>query len=218
MLSRMALPTAYLNTARSVEPLFNALRNAKAPAKFSQRFLEGLDFKSTNDRLFINVFKQLGFLTGDGAPTQRYYEFMDQSQSGRVLAEALEEAYADLFQIRRDAQKMDRVELKGKIKTLTQGQVGDGVVDKMAMTFLALAGQADFDAAQPGGRVTAEGDEEATGQTAPGSQKAQPPLTSDDGLIKLGGFVYNVELHLPESRDPAVYEALFKALKAHLLS
>jgi hypothetical protein len=36
--------------------------------------------------------------------------------------------------------------------------------------------------------------------------------------IRLGGFVYNVELHLPESRDPAVYEALFRALKTHLLS
>jgi len=63
---------------------------------------------------------------------------MDQTQSGRVLAEAVEEAYADLFQIRRDAQNMDRGELKGKIKTLTQGQVSDAVVDKMGMTFLAV--------------------------------------------------------------------------------
>lgn len=60
----MALPTAYLNTARNVEPLFNAIRNAKAPTKFTQRFLESLDFKSTNDRLFINVFKALGLLSG----------------------------------------------------------------------------------------------------------------------------------------------------------
>jgi len=36
--------------------------------------------------------------------------------------------------------------------------------------------------------------------------------------LRLGGLVYYVELHLPESRDPAVYEALFRALKAHLLS
>jgi Family of unknown function (DUF5343) len=75
----MALPTAYLVTVKNVESLFNALRNAKAPPKFTQRFLEELDFKSTNDRLFINVFKSLGLLSSDGAPTPRYFEFMDQS-------------------------------------------------------------------------------------------------------------------------------------------
>ncbi|HEX4009407.1 MAG TPA: DUF5343 domain-containing protein [Solirubrobacteraceae bacterium] len=100
----MALPTAYLVTARNLEGLLNAMRNAKAPAKFTQRFLEELDFKSTNDRLYINVFKALGLVSADGTPTPRYFEFMDQTQSGRVLAEAVEDAYADLFQIRRDAQ------------------------------------------------------------------------------------------------------------------
>jgi hypothetical protein len=77
------------------------MRSAKAPPKFTQRFLEELDFKSTNDRLYINVFKALGLLNTEGEPTPRYFEFMDQTQSGRVLAEAIEDAYADLFQIRR---------------------------------------------------------------------------------------------------------------------
>jgi hypothetical protein len=214
----MALPTAYLVTAKNVEPLLNAVRSAKAPSKFTQRFLEELDFKSTNDRLFINVFKALGLLSSDGTPTRRYFEFMDQTQSGRVLAEAIEETYADLFQIRRDAQKMDRAELKGKIKTLTQGQVSDNVVDKMAMTFIALAEQADWDAPTPA--ITNQ-PPERTGTsddaTPPGHG---PPLTVESAAaaVRLGGFVYNVELHLPESRDPAVYEALFRALKTHLLS
>lgn len=118
----MALPTAYLVTAKNVEALFNAIRSGKAPSKFTQRFLEDLGFKSTNDRLYINMLKALGFLSPDGVPTPRYYEFLDQSQSARVLAEAVEEAYSDLFQLRRDAQRMERAELRGKIKTLTQGE------------------------------------------------------------------------------------------------
>jgi hypothetical protein len=217
----LALPTAYLQTTRNVEPLFNAIRSAKAPDKFTQRFLESLDFKSTNDRLFINVLKAIGFLSADGVPTARYYEFLDQGQSARVLAEALEETYADLFQIRRDAHKMDRAELKGKMKTLTQGQVSDNVVDKMAMTFQALAKFADFNAPAPETK-DAFGREADVG--APDAREEAPPFRSGDlaadaaEAIKLGGFVYNVELHLPESRDPAVYEALFRALKAHLLS
>jgi hypothetical protein len=216
ILINVGLPTAYLTTAKNVEPLLNALRSAKAPPKFTQRFLEGLDFKSTNDRLFINVFKALGLLTSDGVPTNRYFEFMDQSQSGRVLAEALEEAYADLFQIRRDAQNMDRAELRGKIKTLTQGQVSDSVVDKMAMTFMAFAAQADFDAPRPDPNEHPPRETEVPDDDT--ATLGTPPPPPADEPIKLGGFVYNIELHLPDSRDPAVYEALFRALKSHLLS
>lgn len=84
----MALPTAYLTSTKSVEVLFNAIRAAKAPPKFTVRLLEDPGFKSTSERLFINLLKALGFLSPDGAPTPRHFEFLDQSQSGRLLAEA----------------------------------------------------------------------------------------------------------------------------------
>lgn len=120
---------------------------------------------------------------------------------------------------------MTRADLKGKIKTLTQGQVSDGVVDKMAMTFLALAQLADFDA--PGPRELESNQSETTDtsteRSTEGDTETRNPARPADQVasasgIRLGGFVYNVELHLPESRDPAVYEALFRALKSHLLS
>lgn len=219
----MALPTAYLTSGKNVEAVLNAMMQAKAPPKFTQRFLEDLGFKSTADRLFINVFKALGLLSPDGAPTARYYEFLDQSQSGRVLAEAIEEAYADIFQLRRDAQNMERADLKGKFRTLTQGQTGDSVIDKVVMTFQALAKLADFAAPRMHRESVADPTSEQPDETAifeNGGGVARPlapVLTGSDGL-RLGGFIYNIELHLPDSRDPAVYEALFKALKVHLLS
>jgi hypothetical protein len=106
---------------------------------------------------------------------------------------------------------------------LTQGQVSDGVVDKMAMTFLALAEQADWDAPKPDALPTEgnveQAEELATAVTTADSRTTPPALPIDQPTaVRLGGFVYNVELHLPESRDPAVYEALFNALKRHLLS
>lgn len=223
----MALPTAYLTSTKNLEAIFNAMRSAKAPPKFTQRFLEDLGFKSAADRLAINVFKGLGLLSPDGAPTQRYYEFLNQSQSGGVLAQGLEEAYADIYQLHRDAHDLPRAELVGKIKTLTQGQASDAVVAKMASTFTALAKLADFDAA----RTRSSGDEaavESGRDTDPDGEPAEirpggeghgpPPLVAPPGALNLGGLVYNIELHLPDSRDPAVYEALFRALKTHLLS
>ena len=33
----------------------------------------------------------------------------------------------------------------------------------------------------------------------------------------LGGLHYNIQIILPESRDPKVYDALFRSLREHLL-
>ena len=64
----LALPTAYLTTSKNLEAIFNSIQSAKAPSKFTQRFLEDLGFKSTTDRLYINLFESaLGFLSPRGS-------------------------------------------------------------------------------------------------------------------------------------------------------
>ena len=72
--------------------------------------------------MFIGVFKCLGFIDESGPPTQRYFQFLDQTQSGRVLADALKEAYADLFAINVKANDMSAEDIKNKFKTLTLGR------------------------------------------------------------------------------------------------
>src|SRR4051794_31550170 len=164
----MALPTAYLTTTKNLDGILNAIQSAQAPPKFTQAFLEGLGFKSNSDRLIINVLKALGFLTADGVPTERYFRFLDQTQGARVLAEGLQGAYADLYQLNREAHRMDRGELKGKIKTLTQGQVSDSVLNKMAATFEALGKLADFSGAPaPVAPTVAVAEEETTPAEVP---------------------------------------------------
>jgi hypothetical protein len=114
----MALPKAYLTSSKNLAAILNAIQGAKAPQKFTQRFLESLEFKSPADRLIIGVLKALKFLNDDGAPTQRYYSFLDQSQAERVLAEGIREAYDDLFQVNVNAQNLSKAELINKFKTL----------------------------------------------------------------------------------------------------
>jgi hypothetical protein len=89
----MALPTSYLTTQRNLEGILTAIQTAKAPAKFTQTFLAGLGYKSSSDRLVIKMLKTLGFLSEDGVPSQRYFDYLDQSQSRRVMAEGVMEAY-----------------------------------------------------------------------------------------------------------------------------
>src|SRR5688572_23686524 len=93
----MALPTSYLTTTKNLEGILNTIQGAKAPSKFTVSFLESLGFKAKSDRLIVGVLKALGFLNEGGMPTQRYYDFLDQTQGSRILAEAVEAAYSDLF-------------------------------------------------------------------------------------------------------------------------
>lgn len=134
----MALPEQYLLTTKNLDAFFNSLLNAQAPIKFSNKFLEQLEFKSTNDRLFIGVLKFLGFIDGNGVPQERYFKFLDQTQSKQILAEAIKEAYADLFTVNVKANEMSASEVKNKLKTLTQGLKSDTVLGCMANTFTAL--------------------------------------------------------------------------------
>jgi hypothetical protein len=220
----MAVPKAYLTSTKNVKDILTAIQQAQAPKQFSMTFLANLGFKSSADRLFIGVLKTLGFLSANGAPTPRYFEFLDQTQSGRVLAEAMRDAYADLFELNVNANKMSRDEVKNKLKTLTQGQFSDDVLGKMATTFAALAAEADFDAVEPADiPSTEEADQDERKAPPPASlpvPSGRVPVTpaSRTNLGGLGGLVYNIQIQLPESRDPAVYDALFRSLKTHLLN
>lgn len=206
----MAIPTSYLTTTKNLGGILNSIVGAQAPEKFTTRFLESLDYKTSADRLIIGVLKSLGFLADDGRPTQRYFSYLDQTQSEVVMAEAIREAYSDLFQINKSANKMTKSEVVNKFKTLSQGQYSESVLDKMAMTFTALCSHADFEATA----ATKEsgGDTEIQKEDAVTSNRTS---TTQKGLA-IGDLVYNIQLILPESRDPKVYDALFESLKRHL--
>src|SRR3954471_3059746 len=95
----MAIPTSYLTTTKNLAGILNSIVGAQAPERFTTRFLESLDYKAAADRLVIGVLKSLGFLADDGRPTQRYFDYLDQSRSEAVMAQAIREAYSDLFQV-----------------------------------------------------------------------------------------------------------------------
>jgi hypothetical protein len=201
----MALPTSYLTSFKNVRSIMEAIQDAEAPQKFNRKFLEDLGFKGSGDRLIVNVLKALGFLSSDGSPTDRYIRYLDQTEAPKVMAEGLRSAYADLFALKRDAQTLSRAELKSKIKSLRHGKGSDLVISNMASTFLEFAKLADWAEPAPG----KEDDDK--------DELVPPPPVNDDGGVSIAGLSYAIHLQLPESRDQAVYDALFKSLKSHLL-
>lgn len=202
--------TAYLVTTKNAGAFFNAIQGAKAPERFTTKFLKDLDFASSNDRLYIGVLKGLGLLDENGAPTDRYFSFLDHSQSRRVLADAIRDAYDELFTLNRNAQKLSVDDVKGKFKSLTQGQKSENVVTWMANTFKALCDLADWSAPAVPAEQPATNDEKVDTPPPPVPDKT----VSGPRELELH---YNIQLILPESRDQAVYDALFASLRRHLM-
>ena len=134
----MALPDSYTLKPNAVPAYFDAIVDAQPPERFSVKFIENLGFTSTNDRLFIGILKDLGFLNRDGAPQPRYFDFLDRSRSKQVLAEGIREAFADLFAINTRANELGVGEIKNKLRTQYAGKKTNLVISNITNTFRAL--------------------------------------------------------------------------------
>jgi hypothetical protein len=142
----MALSESYTQKYSAISAYFDAMLDAQPPERFSLKFLENLGFTSTNDRLFIAILKDLGFLNRDGAPQPRYFEFLDRSRSKQVVAAGVREAFSDLFALNVKANELGVSEVKNKLRTLFAGKKSDVVIERISSTFKALCEYADFSA------------------------------------------------------------------------
>ena len=135
------------------------------------------------------------------------------------MADAVREAYNDLFQVNTSAQKLSKQDVINKFKTLSQGSISESVLDKMAMTFTALVKLGDFE--NTGSLKTSVDDNIHNSEDAiiDKFHKEDPTVAGikPNGSRSLGGRHYNIQIILPESRDPKVYDALFRSLREHLI-
>jgi Family of unknown function (DUF5343) len=216
----VGLPESYTLKPNSIPAYFDAILDAQPPDRFSLKFLENLGFTSTNDRLFIGILKDLGFLNRDGAPQSRYFEFMDRSRSKQVLAEGIREAFKDLYAVNTRADEMKVEDIRNKLRTLFAGQKTDLVIGNIAKTFRALCDYADFATPLPP-REPAPADSPSEeivttkGDLAAASTISEKPRAAF-GKISVSGLQYHVNIVLPDTRDQAVYDAIFKSLREHL--
>jgi hypothetical protein len=206
----MALPSTYTQEFKKLSDLFDKIRDAQVPGKFTTSLLEDWGFKSKNHRAFIPVLKALGFLKEDGSPTQRYSEYRSHSASKGIMGEALKESYSDIFLIKEKPSATDKSLIEGKFKSYHN--TSDVVAGLMSKTFFALLELADLDSnsvppkKQKGAKQEQdEVEDEKIGNNPKG--KSNPSF----------GLHYNIQIHLPATKDVEVYNAIFKSLKDHLI-
>jgi hypothetical protein len=128
------------------------------------------------------------------------------------MAEALRDAYAELFFIKDPPTEKDKALIEGKFKSVHN--VGDRPAELMARTFLALCKIADFSDAAPLA-VKPRPPEEAPLAMKIETPKDESPSRSEPKVKP--SLHYNIQIHLPATKDVEVYNAIFKSLKEHLL-
>lgn len=207
----MGLTNAYVQGISKIPELFEKIRDGQAPGQFTHQLLKDWGFTSTNDRLFIPLLKALGFLSQDGKPTSQYQAYRDHSRCKTVMGEALKDAYQDLFLIKSKPTKEDRAAIQGKFKSFHNAT--DRMANLMTSTFLALLDLAHLDGAAPRQVSGAKEDrkEELSAETSSAGTGGTPVLPH-----RVPGLHYNIQIHLPATKDVEVYNAIFQALKHHL--
>lgn len=205
------LSKRYLMSVKNVDSIFQKIIDGTAPPTFNLQHLQGLGFKSSSDRAILPVLKDLGFLSESGAPTERYHAYRDRSKSRAVMAQALREAYSDLFHINAYPTEKDREAITGKFKTTHN--VSDRVAELQAMTFFAFLKLADLKDQEPAKVDTFPIKLPPEADTS--NLNDRPPDNGNKG--KVLELRYNIEVHLPATKDIEIYNAIFKSLKEHLL-
>jgi len=211
----MALPSSYTQKPNSIPAYLDAMVDAQAPDRFNVKFMENLGFTSTNDRLFVGILKELGFINQDGLPQRRYYEFLDRTQSRKVIAEGIKEAFADFFTVNTKANELPLEDVRNKLRTLYAGKKSDLTIDRIAGTFVALCEYADFSSRRKKTlKVVAKEDQIPLAEKI--VEESKPEIKGISSSISLDSLQYHINIVLPESRDQGVYDAIFKSLRDHL--
>lgn len=204
----------YLNSVSKVQAIMAKIIEGTAPEKFTTGHLKAIGFGASNDRAMVPLLKDLGFLSTEGIPTQRYHDYRNSARSKKVLGEALKEAYPEIFHITETPTAENKQAISGLFKSTHN--VSDQVANFMTNTFLVLLEISDISHEQKNKESNATNSEAAVKKKEKNA-KPQPiidPIIPNQGIANLR---YNIEIHLPATKEIEVYNSIFKSLKEHLL-
>lgn len=162
-------------------------------------------------RPIIPLLKRLGFLSSDGTPTSRYDRFRNAHTQAAAMAEAMREGYKEIFDRNEYAGDLSKEKLHSLITEITGLERDSRVVQSTVSTFIALKEFADFEERQ---EVVEEEVERPRPVVVNGIPEHRAHQDSDTVGVNLS---YTINLNLPETSDPDVFNAIFKALRENLL-
>lgn len=185
-----ALP--YVTAPGNIEKALRGIKTAATPESVSQDFVKTI----------------LGIKGGSGNQITAYLK-----KIGLATAQALKTGYGPLYVRNEYMHKLSDEELKGLIVEETGAEQDSNVVSLTIGCIKNLKKFAKWDAVPIDDTPKKPITEPLTSNTQPQQNLTVPPGSQPLGL-NLG---YTINLNLPATSDPAVFNAIFRALKEHLL-
>ncbi|PWL79917.1 MAG: hypothetical protein DBY20_01455 [Coriobacteriia bacterium] len=206
----MAISLPYVQAHSNISKVLEKIKNASLPPRFTQDYLATkLGIKSSAAKPVIPFLKRIGFLGSDGVPTDLYKAFRNSVESGRAAAEGLRIGYREIFEINEYANDLSDAELKGIVVQITGLEPDARNTQAIVGSFKALKEFADFNADPPAEKIVqVESIAQLESELAPTNSRR-----SSDTL----SLSYTINLNFPATSDIAVFDAIFKSLKDHLL-
>lgn len=206
----------YVTSPGNIDKTLNGIKSAAVPERVSQDFVKTiLKIPGGSGDQMTAFLKKIGFTNQDGTPSDTYKKFRNPSQSQQAIAKAIRHAYAPLYIRNEFMHELNDEQLLGLITEET-GLPHDANQVKLAFACIKhLKAFAEFSEViehTPTPNIPMETIEHS--QKSSYSPKIETEPSQSIGL-NLG---YTINLNLPATSDPEVFNAIFKSLKEHLLS
>jgi hypothetical protein len=201
----------YVTATGNVEKALLGIKAAATPDSVTQDFVKTiLKIPGGSGNQMASFLKKIGFVNVDGSPSELYTRFRNPASMGDAAAEALKTGYTALKARNEYWYALDDDKMRGLIIEETGEKDNSSIVTCILGCIKGLKKFATFDA-KPKPLPKVDQDE-----LPPPLPPAFPPLPQNPSVgLRLG---YTINLNLPATTDIAVFNAIFKSLKEHLLT
>jgi hypothetical protein len=209
-----ALP--YITAPGNIERALRGIKSAATPERVSQDFVKTilLITGGSGDQI-TSYLRKIGFANSDGTPTALYGKFRNPATEGQAAAEALRIGYKPLYVRNEYMHKLADDALRGLIIEETGAGEDSVVADRVLTCIKNIKKFAKWDT---------NPSDAAAGQPLEINLPAMPRQVNPDASSGNNGSAqlkmnlsYTINLNLPATTDAAVFNAIFKSLKEHLL-
>lgn len=205
----------YMLSPGRIPTILGKIQQARRPERFTQDFLETkLAQKGGSARSIIPLLKRMGLLASDGTPTPRYDKFRNEQTQGVAIAEGMKSAFSDLFERNEYANDLTKDKLTSLVIEITGSTKEDRTTQAIIGTFFALKEFADFESTSDNSQNEGTINEISKARRDNGAKKDSTIKHRENVDFRVS---YTINLNLPETTDPEVFNAIFKSLKQNIL-
>ena len=201
----------YLATPGTIVNCLKRIKEAATPSQVKGDFVnDTLKIKGGAGKALVPFLKKIGMVSSNGAPTELYVRYRNQSTGGKAIAEAIKIGYKPLVDNNEYFYNLDDIKLKDCIVGVTGLDADDKVLKMIFTTLKNLMGFASFD--------QTEDNDYKNDLNIPSVPDIKPEVNPQQtGNVGLN-LSYTINLNLPTTTDQSVFNAIFKSIKEYLLS